>query len=115
MTFTVAKWYGYIFSIMFILYGGVKILLGFLDRNYEGVSTPFVFLLAGIVMITLCFAYRDNRPWGWYGLVVLNGLVVVLALFGLREAMNIVFLVLSLGALGALLSPSTTRAFFQPR
>ena len=53
LTFVVAKWYGYIFAIFYLAYGGVKIVLGVLDRNYDDMAQPFIFLLMGIVLILI--------------------------------------------------------------
>ncbi|MCP4685177.1 MAG: hypothetical protein GY867_06970 [bacterium] len=112
ITFLLAKWYGYVFSAMFILYGGVKIILGVLDRDYSDMSQSVIFLIAGAIMITVSFAFRDLKRWGWYGLVALNGIVVLLVLFSLGETLNLVFLVLSGAVLGALFAPPTKTQIF---
>jgi len=112
LTFLLAKWYGYIFSAMFVLYGGVKIILGILDRDYSDFSQSVIFLLAGVLMATICIAFRDLKHWGWYGLIVINGLVVLAALFGLGETLNLVLLVLSGATLAALFAPTTKSQIF---
>ncbi len=110
--FRTVKWYCYIFSLMFLFYGGVTIILDFLDHKYDNLAGPFIFLLVGVILINICFAYRDKRRWGWYGLVVVNGLVVLLSLFGLGNIMNIVLLVLSAVMLALLFLPQTKAEIF---
>ena len=104
--FAVVKWYGYVFSLTFVLYGGVKLVLGFLDRKYDDAEQLILFLLLGVILLVICFAFKDRKSWGWYGMIGINGLVVLLALFGLSNIFNVVLLVLSLAALGALLHPA---------
>lgn len=111
-TFSVAKWYGYAFSLTFLLYGGVKIILGILDRDYSDVTQPFIFVLVGVVLMNMCFAFREGKNWGWYGLVGMNALSVLLAVFGLRESLNMVVLATSLAALAALFAPPTKAEIF---
>ncbi len=113
--FTVAKWYGYVFAIMFTLYGGLKIVLGFLDRNTTGWQEWMMFAMLGVVVAVICFAFRDGKTWGWYGMIGFNGLVVLLALFGLSQSMNIILLVCSLGMIGLLFHPQTKQEIFSHR
>jgi len=112
ITFLLAKWYGYVFAAMFVLYGGVKIILGVLDRDYTDFSQSLMFLIAGAIMAAICMAFRDLKRWGWYGLVVLNGLVVLSVLFALGNTLNLVFMFLSLGILAALFAPPTKAQIF---
>jgi len=106
------KWYGYVFALMFLLYGGLKLVLGALDRDYTDTPKFIIFLLAGLVLLGLTMAFRDFKKWGWYGLVVLNGLVVITALFSITDFYNLPFLILSLAVLGALFSPVVRGEFF---
>ena len=103
--FLLVKWYGYIFSLSFLLYGGVNIILGVLDRDHSQTPTSLIFLIVGITLMTICVAYRDRKPWGWYGMVVVNGLVAIWCLFGYSEPLNLIFLVSSLGCLSLLFTP----------
>lgn len=112
LSFSISKWYGYIFSMMFVLYGAVKIILGVLDRDYSDIFQPFIFLLIGVILFNICFAFREAKSWGWYGLVGLNSLVILLALFGLSDSLNVIVGVLSVLALVALLAPQTKTEIF---
>ncbi|MBD3256805.1 hypothetical protein GF377_00130 [candidate division GN15 bacterium] len=110
--FRAVKWHGYIFSLTYLLYGGVSLILGFLDRQYDDSAQFFIFMLVGIILMTVSFAFKDHRAWGWYGLVGMNGLIVLIGLIGLTNPYNIVMLVLSLGMLGALFHPIVKSEFF---
>lgn len=107
LSFRLSKWHGYAFAGTFLLFGGVKIILSFLDRTYADIGQSFLFLVLGIVLVAVVFAYRDLKAWGWYGLVGINGLVVLGALFGLSHYENVVLLLLSLGSLTTLFMTST--------
>ena len=113
LMFKVAHWYGIILSIMFLLYGGVKVVLGILDHTYNDLAQPIIFALVGLVLIAIVFAYRELKAWGWYGLVGINGLVILMALFGYSHYENIVLIILSGIALYALLSPQTKQYLFK--
>ena len=111
VTFRIAKWYGFIFAIFYLLYGGVSIILGVLDRNYDNMAQPFIFLLAGVVFISFAFAFVEGKKWGWYGLVALNCLAVLGSLFSLGYIESYVLIALSFGALAALFAPATRKCF----
>ena len=53
ISFEIAKWLGYIFAAMYILYGGVQIILGVLDRSYSGFAQWSIFLLLGVVLLVV--------------------------------------------------------------
>jgi len=114
ITFVLAKWYAYVLSAMFLLYGGVKIVLSFLDRTYADVGASFIFLIIGVVVVSIALAFRDQKNWGWYGLLAINGLGLVGSLFHLRDAAtnswdapSIILLLLSVAAILLLLAPGT--------
>ena len=107
LTVRLTVWWGYIFAAMYLLYGGVKLVLSILDRQYQDMGSPVVYLVLGLLLIMLAMAYRDSKQWGWFGLIALNGAIVVLALLGLSHVENIVLLIVSLLALVGLLAPST--------
>ncbi|HUV30437.1 MAG TPA: hypothetical protein VMY05_05010 [Acidobacteriota bacterium] len=115
VVFNIVKWYGYVFASSYLLYGAVKIVLAVLDRKYDSMAQPFIFLLFGLILISVTLAFRETKKWGWYGLVALNVIVIIGALFGLSHAENYILIILSLGALGALFAPATKRCFFDRR
>lgn len=114
LSFEIAKWLGYMFSAMYILYGGVQIILGVLDRNYEGFAIWLIFLLLGIVLLVIAFAFRDQKKWGWTGMVVLAMLTVLGSAVQLRNFSleGLLLLVLGLVTLGSLMAP-TTRSYLE--
>ncbi len=105
--FKISNWWAFGFALVFIIYGGVKMVLGFLDRNYNDVPQLFLFLILGIVLMMIAYAYRERKLWGWYGQIVINGLIIILALIGFRHYENIVLLVLAAISLFALFSQDT--------
>lgn len=115
LTFKLAKWYAFIFSAVFLIYGGVKVILAVLDRNYADVGQPIAFTLVGVVLISFAFAYRELKAWGWYGLVVINSLVILFAIFGYSHLENIVLMILSGIVLYSLFSPQTKEYLFKRR
>jgi hypothetical protein len=116
LTFTIAKWYGYVLSAMFLLYGGVKIVLSFLDRTYAEMTSSIFFLIIGVMLISISFAYRDRKVWGWYGLLSVNALIAVASVFQLKlHSESFVLLVLSAAVIALLLSPPTKSIVFRGR
>jgi hypothetical protein len=115
LTFRVAGWYAFIFAAVFLIYGGIKVILGILDHNYGDMVQPIIFGLIGILLIAVAFAYREVKAWGWYGLTGVNCLVILLALIGYNHIENIVLILFSVIALGALFSPQTKQYVFRKR
>ncbi|MFZ1683940.1 MAG: hypothetical protein WAU88_07375 [Candidatus Zixiibacteriota bacterium] len=115
ITYLFTKWWAYIFCAMFLLYGGVKLILGFLDKNYADVTTPITYLAVGLILAILATAYRDQRSWSWYGLVGVNILVAILAVMKLSFIGNIVLLIIAGAALAALFAPATKGYLFGRR
>ncbi|MFQ5498588.1 MAG: hypothetical protein ACE5FH_02850 [Candidatus Zixiibacteriota bacterium] len=110
-SFKLAKWYGYLFSAVFLLYGVVSIVLGFLDKSYDNLGTPIFFLVVGLILVGLAMAYRDLKRWGWYGQVVTHIVIMVFAAIGYGHFESIVLLVMSAIVLLALFSPNTKNCF----
>ena len=52
LTFKLAGWYGVVFAALFLLYGGVKLVLSFLDHNYDDMSQPVIFLFIGLGLLS---------------------------------------------------------------
>jgi hypothetical protein len=115
ITYLFTMWWSYTFCAMFVLYGGVKLILGFLDKNYADVATPLTYLAVGLILAILATAYRDQRSWSWYGLVGVNILVAILAVMKLAYIGNIVLLIIAGIALAALFAPATKGYLFGRR
>ncbi|MEW5994068.1 MAG: hypothetical protein AB1744_06695 [Candidatus Zixiibacteriota bacterium] len=113
LTYKLACWYAFIFSAMFVLYGGIKVILSILDRSYADLGKPIIFGLLGLLLITVAFAFKEQKPWSWYGLIGIFGLVILIALLGLSNAYNVAILILTLAALGALIAPQTKEYVFK--
>ncbi len=112
ITYTLSFWWAFGFALIFILYGGVKMVLGFLDRNYTDIAQPVIFLLIGLTLITLAFAYRERKQWSWYAQIGVNGLIILLAIIGFQRIENIIILILAGIAMFSLFSSSTKRYLF---
>lgn len=111
-TYLVVKWYGYVLALIFLLYGGVSIILGILDRDYSDTDKFLLFFVIGIILITIAIGFRDRKVWGWYGLIGLHGLVILLALFHPGNPYNWILIVLSAGSLSLLFSGTTKGEIF---
>ena len=107
ITYAFSSVYGFVFAVFFLIYGGVKVILAFMDHNYDTLRDPILFTIIGGVLITFAMAFRDLKNWGWYGLIGVNCLVIMLSLFGITRPENIVLLVLSGAALYGLFAPAT--------
>lgn len=107
LTFLLAKWYGIVLSMIFLLYGGVSIILGVLDRDYSHTGQLLVFLGIGIVLLTLVIGFRDGKIWGWYGQIGVHGLIIIFALFHPLNPYNWLLIVFSAGTIGLLFAPPT--------
>lgn len=114
-TFTIAKWYGYIFSGFYLVYGSVTIVLDIMDHTYDNLNRSLIALLIGVLAVTIVFAYRDLKVWGWYGMLVVHGLVVLITLFSIAQLTSVVLLTLSGATLVLLLAPSTKACVFGSR
>ncbi|MDF1544053.1 MAG: hypothetical protein P1R58_02990 [bacterium] len=108
LTYRLASWYGIGLAGCYLLYGGVKIILGILDRNYSDLGNPIFFAIVGVILSGIVFGFIDARKWGWYGLIGVNGLIVISALIGYSEYLNLILLVLS-GAAIYFLTAEPTR------
>ena len=114
ITYLLAKWWGFVLAAMYILYGGVKIVLSLLDRNYEGLWTPLLSVAIGLLLLIFAYGFRDRKDFGWYGEVGLNAAVLLMSLFSLRQYGAVVVLIVA-GAALVLLAVPSTRACFPSR
>lgn len=96
---------------MYILYGGVSIVLAFLDRNYKDMKAPVLFVAIGILVLVFSYAFRDRKMYGWYGLLVVNCAVILLSIFTLKLYGAVAILVLAVGAVVTLFAGSTRDCF----
>ena len=99
ITVTLAKNYAFVFAGLFLLYGGVKVVLSFLDHSYGDLAQPIIFMAIGLILLAPAFAFRELKLWGYWGLVIINAVVVILAAIGYQHYENLVVLVFSGAAL----------------
>ena len=107
VTYAISSIYGFVFALFYILYGGIKVILSFLDHTYDAMTDPIIFTFLGLLLMSFAIAYRDLKNWGWYGLIGVNSIVILLGLISISKAGNIAVVLLSAGALYGLLAPST--------
>ncbi|HOP07012.1 MAG TPA: hypothetical protein PLF13_06945 [candidate division Zixibacteria bacterium] len=115
LPFKLAGWWGYTVASVLLIYGSVKIILSFLDHDYGTMSTSIMFLVLGLVLLAPAVAFKDHRPWGYYGLIAVNILIILLAIIGYQHYENFIMLALSVGALAALFSSQTKNYLFNRR
>jgi hypothetical protein len=115
LAYTITKWYAFILTAMYLLYGGVKLILAMLDRNYTDVNNPTLSFVVGIVLAIISYGFNIRKSWGWYGLVTVNGLIVLLAIFKLTQIDNVILLFLSLIVLACLFAAQTRKSIFGNR
>jgi Zn-dependent protease with chaperone function len=109
-SYKIPLWYNFIFASVYLIYGGVKIILSILDRNYYNMDNLIMFTIIGLVLITFAFAYRELKRWGWHGLIIINALIMVGSVFFILQVENIVLFVFSAIVLYFLIK-STTREY----
>jgi len=107
VTYAISSIYGFLFALFYVLYGGIKVILSFLDQTYDAMTDPIIFTFLGLLLMSFAIAYRDLKNWGWYGLIGVNSIVILLGLISISKAGNIAVVLLSAGALYGLLAPST--------
>jgi len=98
-------------ALVFLLYGGVSIVLGILDRDYSNTGQLLVFLGIGMALVTLMVGFRDRKMWGWYGQVGAHALVMILVLFHPTNPYNWLLFLLSGATVGLLFAPPTRTSF----
>ncbi|UCD63280.1 MAG: hypothetical protein JSW34_11095 [Candidatus Zixiibacteriota bacterium] len=114
LTYSIAYWYGFVLAVIFLLYGGVEIILNILDRNYQNMAPPILFAALGVILFSVALAFRELKKWGWYGLICISVLVVLGSLLDIGRYENIIILVLSAAALYGLLASDTREYLKQP-
>ncbi len=95
LSFLISLWHGYIISGIFLLYGGVKIVLSFLDRDFSEMGQLIVFAVLGLLLLMIVLAYDDCKKFGWYGLIGMNVVIIVSALLNYQILESIIILLFS--------------------
>lgn len=108
----ILAWYGILFGCSYIVYGVVSIILGILDRNYSTVGKDFLISLYGIPMLVAALGFKNIQRWGWIGYAALLAVVVLIAFISRTDSNGIIVGILSLAALGGLMSPGVRKHFF---
>lgn len=111
ITFLLVKWWGFALAGVYVIYGGSKIVLSVLDRNYSDMLSPIFFVALGLVLLIVAYGFRNRKQFGWYGEIGLNALVVLISLFSLKLFGAVAVLILSGSALILLFVPSTRSCF----
>ncbi|RKX25972.1 MAG: hypothetical protein DRP47_08965 [Candidatus Zixiibacteriota bacterium] len=60
----------------------------------------------------MAYAYIGLKTWGWYGQIVINGLIILLAIFGYSHYENIILMLLAGGGMAMLFSSQTKAYLF---
>ena len=107
LSFLLSLWHGYLIAGIFLLYGGVKIVLSFLDKDFSGMVSLIMFSALGLILLLIAIAYSEGKKFGWYGLISMNGLIVISTLMNYDILESIIILILSLIALFMLFKPET--------
>ncbi len=113
LTYTISKWYGFLFAGTYVLYGGVSIVLDIMDRSFDNTLRSVIFLVLGIILTTVAFAYRDRKAWGWYGMMSVVVLSMLLLLPNIGALTSIIMFAISAVALGLLVVPATKNLIFK--
>ena len=95
LSFKVALWHGYIFAGIFLLYGGVQIVLSILDRNYGAMGQMILFAALGLILLMAVLMYGERKKIGWYGLIAMNVIIIIFSAIGYNQYENIIILIFS--------------------
>lgn len=72
---------GVVFAGMFLLLSFTRIGLAALDRDFSDFSTSLFFGAYGIIHLVINNAFKTGRQWGKRGLLIVNALWVIGAIF----------------------------------
>ena len=115
LTFKFALWYGFTMAVIFLLYGGVKLVLSFLDRNFTELNQLIFFLAYGAIIILFAVGLQSFKSWGRYGLVVINLILIIFGFIGISGlttemmVINLFMILLTAGIIYCLFAPATTK------
>ena len=115
ISYRIALWHGYIISGIFLLYGGVQIVLSILDRNFVTMGQMILFAALGLILLMVVLMYAERKKIGWYGLILINIIIIILALIGYSQYENLILLVLSAISLYMLYSEKTKNYLYKLR
>jgi len=105
-------WFGIIIGAMYLIYGIVSIVLSFLDRTYADFEQNVIILIYGIPIMAVSVGFKNLQKWGWIGYTAVLALIVLLSIFGHKDAYGIVLGVLSMAALVWILTPAVRKHYF---
>ena len=95
VSFKISLWHGYVLSGIFLLYGGVQIVLSVLDKNYNTMMQMILFAALGLILFMFALMYSERKKLGLYGIVAMNALVIVFGMMGYQIIENMILAVLS--------------------
>lgn len=103
---------GYIFGTMYLIYAIVSIVLSILDRTYLDIEANIIFLIYGILFMTVSHGFKSRQKWGWFGYVILLALILILSVVGM-DIYILVFGIPAILVLYYLFKPSVRRLYFE--
>ncbi|MGH8016255.1 MAG: hypothetical protein ACREBV_08705, partial [Candidatus Zixiibacteriota bacterium] len=51
ITYAFSSVYGFLFALFFLIYGGVKVILSFMDHNYDTLRDPILFTIVCSILV----------------------------------------------------------------
>ncbi len=105
-------WFGIALSLTYIIWSVVSIILSILDRTYASFGENLIILIYGTPILILSSGFRNKQRWGWYGLAVVLGFVVIWSLFTFKDIYGLIWGILALGALIGIFLPSVREHYF---
>ena len=109
LSFLISLWHGYVIAGIFLLYGGVKIVLSFLDHDFSDMASLIMFVALGLILLMIALSYNEGKKIGWYGLITLNGLIVISTLINYAILESIIILIFSVVVLLLLFKSDTKK------
>jgi hypothetical protein len=106
-------WFGVILSATYLLYGIIGTVLTILDRTYKDIDRNIVMIMYGIPILVVSMGFKDLQKWGWYGLLIVMGLVILWSAFHLSDVYESIWGALALLAVLGILTPSVRKHYFQ--
>ena len=98
-------WFGIILACTYLVFGIVNIVLSILDRSYANFGDNLVIIIYGIPILAASIAFKNGKRQGWYGLMIIFALFVIMAIAHLNNVYNIAIGIISAALLIAMLTP----------